>query len=779
MAATVTKFASSQQQLESLSKDFSKFLPNILDSYDSPTYHFRFFMVPQEMFCNRSFGSEKDQIVIAETGVTANLIQDVEIDSVIGTSSKATTSRDLKVSFKIIEPANATLLDQLWAASIELGIENWTKGLYFLELTFKGRDRDTSNEVTNISGKKWVFPLQITNCKIKASSEGSEYDFEAIRVDNFSSTLQISDLTKNFTATGGTIGELVTALESELNRNARDITKHSFYTVADEYIFEVDPGIVNEKVQPKNLDANPERYAEYGTSQNGKTTVSFHDGTDIRRVLDSIITCAPIFQEKIKGTTTQDRNDADDKKTFKKMYRIYTQVDPTAYDQGRGDYARRYTWKITTYEMSTVQASPFETSDTLNSKSRIQDYIDSGRIKKRYDYIFTGLNQSIEDFELDFQYAWYCAMPRQGGQVNNYANHDVGRVKAKLDNSIPKNDNKATSMAKFNSTPTPDMLAQDVFGGTNVYQSPSNPVSERITSATERKFPNDKEARVKNETKTYVPTYKYAEQGNLKKAREKYQELRTSYRKVPLSYIETNQDVDSRYGIEEQSGAGRTLLSTIFTQAMNGSDADLQRIELSVKGDPYWFGSAPLDLETDTIPTLQEEMDIQLKEKGSQNIDAMGYQKYFLFTTRTPERDVVYGDDGNEFTDNSVINGVYGVISVTSTFSEGIFKQKLTGVRDPLTDTGSAYDVMDSEGHHVNVNANNVDALSVIGNKDIREAATSLGGTSTGVSTSTVAATKDTHTLAVQKNISGTRVVTGVRHPPTNSLTNNTDIPGI
>jgi hypothetical protein len=48
--------------------------PNLLDQYDSPTYHFRLFLTRQAFFIKGEMGEKTDQITIAESGVTLSLI---------------------------------------------------------------------------------------------------------------------------------------------------------------------------------------------------------------------------------------------------------------------------------------------------------------------------------------------------------------------------------------------------------------------------------------------------------------------------------------------------------------------------------------------------------------------------------------------------------------------------------------------------------------------------------------------------------------------------------
>jgi hypothetical protein len=211
---------------------------------------------------------------------------------------------------------------------------------------------------------------------------------------------------QNFSVATSTVGDFFVKLQNHLNRNAADKRLHQNHTVADEYVFQIDPLFVGETITPKSPDENPDRNANF-KSDDGSTTVSFNDGTDVYRIVDSIMACTRYLQEGIKNTSSLDKNDADRQEVFKKFYRVYSQVDNTMYDPGRGDYARKYTYTIKPYEAATIQSTASETGQTMSSEQRYNTFLANNRIKKRYDYIFTGLNDQVEEINLNFNYAFY------------------------------------------------------------------------------------------------------------------------------------------------------------------------------------------------------------------------------------------------------------------------------------------------------------------------------------------------------------------------------------
>jgi hypothetical protein len=175
---------------EELVSQYTQFLPNELDLMDSATYNLRFFMAPQSEFVERRFGNRNNQITIAESGVTGNYLEDLEIETVLATTQEYTTSKSVTLRFKIIQSNGANLLDQIWFSSLQLGIDNYVQCPYFLELKFKGYNRDTGQPIELYNDKVWVWMIKIVKCDIQVTSAGSEYSFEAVSIDNYARAQQ-------------------------------------------------------------------------------------------------------------------------------------------------------------------------------------------------------------------------------------------------------------------------------------------------------------------------------------------------------------------------------------------------------------------------------------------------------------------------------------------------------------------------------------------------------------------------------------------------------------
>jgi len=110
------------------------------------------------------------------------------------------------------------------------------------------------------------------------------------------------------------------------------------------------------------------------------------------------------------------------------------------------------------------------------------------------------------------------------------------------------------------------------------------------------------------------------------------------------------------------------------------AEQSLIRINLDIVGDPYWFGFTPNFLSGESFAT-----DNVLSEKYA---DYKKGSNLFYFTLQLP-KETLYGEpEESDFnTKVSIVQGLYQVIKVRSTFSNGQFTQSLEAVKDVNTNS--------------------------------------------------------------------------------------------
>lgn len=646
-------------------------LPNELDAVDTSTYHIKFYAIDEGSEKERQYLNPVKSYLIAETGVTSDIIDNLKIETIPGYSSKAGTGTSTNISFTITQQHSANLMDTLRSGLLRIGRPNHLKTTYILALSFKGRSEHTSQPVT-VGGKTWVWPVTVVGVDIHVNSSGSTYDFNCIGADNIGNMDHIANLQQTTTITAGTVAEFLVRLEEALNKAQEERIKKrapgtSLQGVPDKWDFQVfgtslvrtdlptsyiveANALLNSSIVPDPQGRN-DRYVNFKGGPGG-VQISFEPKTDLVRVIDSVLANTTYFEKKIKGEPVSDsqQQDQSSEDVFRQLYRIETGNDLISYDLTRNDYARIYRYRIVLFNISTLITKRDQMLEVIpRSKNRYKTYRQKFLLAKRYDYLFTGKNNQIREFDIKFNYAWYVELPdRAGEQARQYEAEP--NKNASNDNTTPF---ATTAMSRiFDHNPLSTDPAPAIFGTDTI-------VSQNIANTPIPMRPG------------WVP--------------ETVQ---------PVTIVEqfntsTNSNVD---GVPGSKTSGKTFLSAMFTQLMHNKNADFITIDLKIKGDPYWMNSPFPANSKAAAPSLDESLTQLVKDfyaNGKKECAPVNFsQNYLLFTTATPEINAVFGE-GNQppkFSGNSLITAVYSVINVKNSFDKGWFTQELECIRDNLLD---------------------------------------------------------------------------------------------
>lgn len=740
---------------------------NTLDQFEMPTYHFRLFMMNDEAVRKKNFGraSSEHRIVIAESGVTSTEIDNVEIHSIVGMSKSAGIGISTNFSFTLTQPFGATLLDELVNAANELGIENFSKCPYFLELSFRSQgvfDEENTVADSNFRDLVWVWPLIFTKMSIDVNVGGSIYTVEAALYGDMAYTNHIADLSKAINVDAETVGEFFEKFATQLNEREKSKIKTAGYQFADTFSFRIDERIINEKIVPDGKEERLNRAGTFEEGEDGKMRISFQPPVSIDHVIQNILSLTKFFQKKSKGTDDPDalkKSGGGEEAIFQTLYRVVADSTMGKYDSTRQDYQRHHRYMIIPYNMTTIQTQSNQES-ALNNQQRYDAIRRKGLITKVYDYIYTGLNDQVLDFDIVFNFNWYAALPLQGGIHNKPVLAEIGanvttsqkNIAAGVDiladrDVVNANRNKAefpSSLTSFSSWSLEDLfkslfpvkvtdlqevattavtleslqttdILETVTDGIETVQAGIPDVPEEIAGVTIIPFvPSISEiiggisigqafpiatiermlAILQSKTQflrvgTGGAPVDTAQQELLSVDR-KIEDLTIGEKDVQIlkpSFIEVSPSKSQGGTGEYSSSPGQNMLSALFEQANSPASADLLDITLKIKGDPYWLEPSPIGRTQPPITAL-ERAEANRNGTGAvtsfRSVDSTDSQTYFVFRSFTPQQfDAETGITPKSNKDRNALNGVYGVRTVTHSFSQGMFTQELSAIRDP------------------------------------------------------------------------------------------------
>jgi len=729
---------------------------NILDKFDLPTYHIRFYMMSDDAVRKGIFGpkAKNERVVIAESGVTVLEIDEVEIHTVSGISRESGVGTATEFSLTLKEPFGATLLDDVSNAAKFLNIKNFAKIPFFLEVSFKGRkagegQSQRPGSIGELADLVWTWPILLTKMAMDVTTGGTVYSLKAAIYGDLAYTNEASDAQKTITVDALTVGDWFTGLQTQMNLRETEKIETANYKVADTYAFYVDEEIAKALIVPDLIE---ERQSRAGTflDANGKMTFTFQPGISVDRMVENILSLTTLFQQLVPD---ENGNNTADEPTFQNLYRVITDTTLGEYDETRSDYARNFRYLIIPYPMSTI-TTPDSQGSTQGDEELYQAKARKGLVKKLYNYIYTGLNDQVLDFELVFNFNWYAALPLQAGRSTNPA---AAEPKATLTDeqreSLEETADKVNQLRSFLANPAgfaptsfiEDALSEFFSPVTDELDQVKNELDEAQTEIDDVIGPAIADADAALDTVqagiadipevvpgvpvipgtgtlvdrlvagTQLPRVNTPDIGSASSAQDalREQDIFLDDPKIgeKLEEVLKQSTTESKSGdnaadiAQGSQTSGRTMLSAMFEQAKSPVSGDLLNIDLNIKGDPYWLEPPPIHRNAAPRSTLdrmladrgfidsgdsaeesssEESSDKQTQPQNFTTANASNAQTYMVFRSFTPQQfDPKTGITPAGKKSNNVLNGVYGVRTVTHTFAGGTFTQTLHGIRDP------------------------------------------------------------------------------------------------
>lgn len=599
---------------------------NILDEYDVPTYHIKLFLANFIGVDLSDPTGIKPLAVLAETGVTDISIDKLSFETVYGFQSATYTSFSNVFNFELKEPLGTTFLNRVHDAAAIINAENFTKIPFFLEVSFRARDRNTGEPVV-VEGATQTFPIHIIECDIKVDGGGSVYKCKAVRTNDYAHDDNIGIIPQDISLEVSNLQDVGTKLANYLNsgqyftQNNANFTDETYPT--EFYVFDFSE-IPDQEFYTNSQQEKSGRNNSYDKLNFDDTTIHISSGAAINRVIDMLMTNSKWLQTEIGGQKNADKDNNEHDLDFKNVFKIETNIQFVGYHRGMGDYIRVITYVIKPFTVgtsagSTINPQENKTPNTVNYNQVLPvQYGKNGEIVRKYNYLYTGMNTSVMNFDFNVKLAWYTAMPQQYGLYPNSYQNDAGNlvtpivsqgsrtgsISAKID---ADNANKIVFVK--NDAQKPDAQTPDA----SILQDPPSWFFDRDNAAA-----ND-------------GTYP------------------SSFRAYPYWH--------DNFGIIEPDRTGsRGKTSTLLRSYVQNAQQEFVTINLEIRGDPYWFTNGN---KTDTI-------------------------KYFLFKTGFPSEPSEQ-DGLMKIGKDSLVTGLFQVLKTENKFEDGIFTQKLLARRELLT----------------------------------------------------------------------------------------------
>lgn len=667
---------------------------------------------------------------------------------------------------------------------------------------------DAGGEImSNVAGP-FVYQLLIRNFSMNIDVGGSTYDFETAVKDTLYTADSFFRTRKFYTITGRTIGQMLQDLQKQTNdynqkqelpqrinfgleqKGKVDETDKEWQKIrgstarrqvdvvtgqSDDYFVEGLKHISDQSLDIENteqlnavikeevVDAEntteakeaSEEAREKSTSvskdaKTNKISIDLKEGITMDKVLGILLSMNKEFMQKATRTADIDDQDNKDVDATKQVlwYKFEGSIEYGEYLKKEKQYFKTAYLIPTSFESpkTDIAGFPWETDKNNNlEKGEVTERVNQMKIRKAYEYIFTGRNDQIINCDISYNEGYMLLQPPDRGLLGDISLNaasilnptpvdkkesieDEGIEKLtesadesssqnffdqlnKLKDDIKKGEafiRDLGSAAQFTETQIKDLVKNSNGEAAKKLQEALSDQStaQGIANALTEKRKTSNQANVVTQSEEFSPqesgfiyggdlvgNTKYAEQ--LADKGKKFKEERTS---AEDKEEVTNNGIAQRSKSEYLSGfanVGTTkgIKNNLFTYLYDQHQAVdfLMRLEMELRGDPWWLGKpAHKAGEIPTPPGSSAEKIEETDEDGN-NYLTTTRDNFFLFSLNSPrlfDMDVDNEDNNTGLWikegdgTSYFISGIYQVRTVNHKFNGGMYTMDIMGVKE-------------------------------------------------------------------------------------------------
>lgn len=637
---------------------------NMLLKYDNVAWKFKLFTMSvndmqkyQSANDRRVIENEITEYVISETGATGKYsIDDVEIKTVAPGTYNTKNSTLQQVKLTMSENGSMRFFDDLQAASFMLGYTTVMDIPLFLELSFKGYDRENGNQPVTIpnTSKIWRVRFNKIDTRLENTGGTSIYDITMSPMtfvtppDDWRLTEQIELIAKS------NVTSFIDKFSQKLNAihdSQYGYLTHMFPSKlqSDNYFtFHVHPRIgelvlINDTKQ----DTAKDKVDDQGGSKKFVFKASDTIGNCIDMVMDS----------------AQARDD-----TNQIQKRQFVNVVPVSYYVGYDRFRKKHVYRYEIYILP-FRTLDYQDVDDTNNKNTAFDlkelldeaYPDLEYNMKRYDYQWSGLNTEILELDMEFNSAYNVLAPKN--------------LTSKFD-PYNRRGEKSPDLKPEDQIASPQRL-QELYLRKQELESKANRSEEENTELQQTTVTLDNTSLIEGETsqsKSNSSDTVYLENINNDIRLDNYTQTYDGNNmsvQVQVDY----QNVDEISSGTDDSNASQTELAKRMIKSNYYNDAFLMKLNMNVVGDPYWLGKSELDLIEDMKQLIAGSKLSNDPDNLSMNV--LNCEPCLLLNLHPTRGFSEYTGLMEEDPESVFAQGVYRVLTVVSRFDAGSFTQDL------------------------------------------------------------------------------------------------------
>jgi hypothetical protein len=373
-------------------------------------------------------------------------MDEVRMSSVIGFNKGTGNTNVIGISFKVTEPYSMGLFFQsLQIAALQNGNKNYLDVPLLLTIEYMGHKSPDEQRLTVPDTTKYI-PMRIRSLDMTVTNAGAIYNVEAYPWSEKAFSTMHAELKTDAALSGKTVGELLIDSEKSLRNllNERAIKEYErradlaeppdlisidFPDSPDQEtgnnsIYQASMGFSNNRTGTQPFTRENAAYdAASGTFKRGKVTIDpektefkFSQGLDIISVINQVILMSDYGEQALKNVDSEGMVD-------------WWRIEPRVYLNSQnvnstGAHSKYIVFRVLPYKVHVSKISAPGTG--LKGKENLKR-----QALKEYNYIYTGKNTDILDFDIEFKAGFYTSLNADSG-----LNSADTRVGAQLSNSV-------------------------------------------------------------------------------------------------------------------------------------------------------------------------------------------------------------------------------------------------------------------------------------------------------------------------------------------------------
>ena len=397
-----------------------------------------------------SAGRYDSQRARTDSGTPEYFIDNFEMTSHLAAGPRQGNTTAIKFSWEIYEPYSmGKLLESMQVAAIQAGYTNYMDNApYLLRLDIRGYD-EAGNTLELSERLTKYFVCKFKKVEFDVNETGSKYEIEAIPYNHLGFGALINKTFTDINLEGGTVREVLVTGRRSLVKNLNDkqqaLVRERRQDIADEYsiwfpksaldnppaprsstfldvaqfLINDDPSTLLPGFDPipqseyggnsiglSSLDFDIKSGGTYPHSQEGDVyengvlnrgsvrlsptarTLSFVQGQSVTQMITSVIMNSryvySVFDEARRNPTGEVY-----------WFKVDVQIQLKKFDACRGEFAKHIIYRVVPFK---VHSSIFTAAGAVPQGYRQL----TKKIVKNYNYIYTGKNQDVLKFDLEF-----------------------------------------------------------------------------------------------------------------------------------------------------------------------------------------------------------------------------------------------------------------------------------------------------------------------------------------------------------------------------------------